>query len=166
MFNRDRLKNALIRYKQSFIAQRWRDEKYKWKAVKCFQDNWDVNAPDFTHMLNRSLEKSSNLLASANNFPKGMIVGFSKRAPEEVRSLFIELYDEGKDLWERINAFKMQASVLLEKYGGNAIQHYQHENAIITYLWLRYPEKYYIYKFGEVKTVARELESDYDIRKR
>lgn len=165
MFNRDRLKNALIRYKQSFVAQRWSDEKYKWKAVKCFQDNWDVNAPDFTDMLNRSLEKSSNLLASANNFPKGMIVGFSKRAPEEVRSLFIELYDEGKDLWERINAFKMQASVLLEKYGGNAIQHYQHENAITTYLWLRYPEKYYIYKFGEVKTVARELEADYSFKK-
>ena len=28
------------------------------------------------------------------------------------------------------------------------------------------PEKYYIYKFDEVKTVARELEADYDIRKR
>ena len=43
-----------------------------------------MNAPDFTEMLNRSLEKTFNLLASANNFPKGMIVGFSKHAPEEV----------------------------------------------------------------------------------
>lgn len=34
-----------------------------------------------------------------------------------------------------------------------------------TYLWLRFPDKYYIYKFGEVKTVASELESDYRFKK-
>ena len=31
--------------------------------------------------------------------------------------------------------------------------------------WLRFPDKYYIYKFGEVKTVASELESDYRFKK-
>ena len=165
MFNRNRLKDVLIQYKQSFATRRWGEEKYKWEAVKCFQDNWDVNASDFTDMLNRSLEKTFNLLASANNFPKGMIIGFSKSAPEEVRSLFIELYDEGTDVWERINAFKMRSTILLDKYGNGAVQHYQHENAITTYLWLRYPEKYYIYKFSEVKSVARELGASYNFKK-
>ena len=165
MFNRNRFEEILVKYKQSFVVQRWRDEKYKWEAVKCFQDNWDVNALDFADMLKRSLEKTFNLLASANNFPKGMIVEFSERAPEEVRSLFIALFDERKDVWGRINEFKMQADVLLEKYGNGAAQHYQHENSITTYLWLRYPEKYYIYKFGEVKSVASELESDYRFKK-
>ena len=61
MFDRTRLKEVLIQYKQSFVSQRWGDEKYKWEAVKWFQDNWDVNAPDFTEMLNRSLEKTFNL---------------------------------------------------------------------------------------------------------
>ena len=116
-------------------------------------------------MLNRSLDKTYNLLASANNFPKGMIVGFAKSAPEEVRAMFLSLYDESKDVYERINAFKMQSTVLLEKYGNGAAQHYQYENAISTYLWLRFPDKYYIYKFGEVKTVASELESDYRFKK-
>ena len=37
-----------------------------------------------------------------------------------------------------MNAFKMQSSILLEKYGNGAAQHYQYENAISTYLWLRY----------------------------
>ena len=68
-------------------------------------------------------------------------------------------------VYERINAFKMQSTVLLEKYGNGAAQHYQYENAISTYLWLRFPDKYYIYKFGEVKTVASELESDYRFKK-
>ena len=165
MFDQFRLKDVLVAYKQNFVAKQWGDEKYKWEAVKWFQDNWDVNAPDFAEMLNRSLDKTFNLLASNNNFPKGMIVGFAKSAPEEVRAMFIALFDESKDVFERLDAFKMQSSILLEKYGNGAAQHYQYENAISTYLWLRYPDKYYIYKFGEVKTVASELESDYSFKK-
>ena len=116
-------------------------------------------------MLSRSLEKTYNLLASANNFPKGMMSEFAKAAPEEVRAMFIALFDESRDVFERMDEFKHQSSVLLEKYGNGAVQHYQYENAISTYLWLRYPDKYYIYKFSEVKTVASELESDYQFRK-
>lgn len=165
MFDQFRLKDVLAQYKQSFVSTQWGNEKYKWEAVKWFQDNWDVNASDFPEMLSRSLDKTFNLLASNNNFPKGMIVGFAKAAPEEVRAMFIALFDESQDVFERINAFKMQSSILLEKYGNGAAQHYQYENAISTYLWLRYPDKYYIYKFGEVKTVASELESDYRFKK-
>ena len=165
MFEQFRLTEVLVQYKQNFVSKLWGEEKYKWEAVKWFQDNWDVNAPDFAEMLNCSLDKTYNLLASANNFPKGMIVGFAKSAPEEVRAMFLSLYDESKDVYERINAFKMQSTVLLEKYGNGAAQHYQYENAISTYLWLRFPDKYYIYKFGEVKTVASELESDYRFKK-
>ena len=165
MFEQFRLTEVLVQYKQNFVSKLRGEEKYKWEAEKWLQDNWDVNAPDFAEMLNRSLDKTYNLLASANNFPKGMIVGFAKSAPEEVRAMFLSLYDESKDVYERINAFKMQSTVLLEKYGNGAAQHYQYENAISTYLWLRFPDKYYIYKFGEVKTVASELESDYRFKK-
>ena len=165
MFESFRLKEVLVHYKQNFVSKIWSEEKYKWEAVKWFQDNWDVNAPNFAEMLNRSLDKTYNLLASANNFPKGMIAVFAKSAPEEVRSMFLSLYDESKDVYERINAFKMQSAVLLEKYGNGAAQHYQYENAISTYLWLRFPDKYYIYKFGEVKTVASELKADYHFKK-
>lgn len=165
MFDQFRLKDVLAQYKQNFVSTQWGNEKYKWEAVKWFQDNWNVNAADFPEMLSRSLDKTFNLLASNNNYPKGMIVGFAKAAPEEVRAMFIALFDESQDVFERMNAFKMQSSILLEKYGNGAAQHYQYENAISTYLWLRYPDKYYIYKFGEVKTVASELESDYRFKK-
>lgn len=165
MFDQFRLKDVLAQYKQNFVSTQWGNEKYKWEAVKWFQDNWNVNAADFPEMLSRSLDKTFNLLASNNNFPKGMIVGFAKAAPEEVRAMFIALFDESQDVFERMNAFKMQSSILLEKFGNGAAQHYQYENAISTYLWLRYPDKYYIYKFGEVKTVASELESDYRFKK-
>lgn len=165
MFNKSILEKVLAQYKQDFVLNQWKNENYKWKAVKQFQDNWDVNAFDFSEMLSRSLEKTYNLLASANNFPKGMMSEFAKAAPEEVRAMFIALFDESRDVFERMDEFKHQSSVLLEKYGNGAAQHYQYENAISTYLWLRYPDKYYIYKFSEVKTVASELESDYQFRK-
>lgn len=165
MFDHFRLKDVLVQYKQNFVSKQWGEEKYKWEAVKWFQDNWNVNAPDFAEMLNRALDRTYNLLASANTFPKRMIVSFAKTAPEEVRAMFIALFDESKDIFERIHAFKLQSTVLLEKYGNGASQHYQYENAISTYLWLRYPDKYYIYKFSEVKIVAGELEVDYRFKK-
>lgn len=73
--------------------------------------------------------------------------------------------DESKDLCERIANFKNRSNELLERYGNGAAQHYQYENAIMAYLWLRYPDKYYIYKFSEVKAVSSELESDYRFKK-
>lgn len=165
MFDVFRLKEALVEYKKRFVQKQWPDEKYKWEAVKCFQLNWNVNAEDFAQMLTKSLAQTGNLLASVNNFPARMITKFAEIAPEEVRSMYIELFDETKDVCDRVASFKDKSNSLLERYGNGAAQHYQYENAIMTYLWLRYPDKYYIYKLGEVKAVASELESDYRFKK-
>ncbi len=165
MFDKSVLKDVLVQYKQTFTTDWWDNEQYKWEAVKWFQDNWDVNAPDFADMLSRSLDKTFNLLASYNNFPKNMIVSFAKSAPEKVRAMFIALFDEKKDVFERIEAFKFQSTELLQEYGAGAAQHYQSENAICTYLWLRFPDKYYLYKYGYIKTVADVLKSDYQFKK-
>jgi len=100
------MKDVLVDYKLDFVVNEWGNEKYKWEAIKCFQDNGDVNAEDFAGMLHRSLDKTFNLLASMNNFPCRMIEGFAKTAPEEIRAMFINLYDENKDVYDRIKAFK------------------------------------------------------------
>ena len=94
-----------------------------------------------------------------------MILKFAEVVPEEVRAMFIDLYDESKDVYQRIDAFKQKSNSLLERYGNGASQHYQVENTITTYLWLRYPDKYYIYKLTEIKAVSNELESDYYFKK-
>lgn len=165
MFDKAKLHDALSYYKKSFVTTQWKNEKYKWQAIKCFQDNWDINASNFTEMLTRSLSKTYNLLASTNNFPAKMIESFSKAAPEEVRAMFIALFDESTDVIGRILQFKDASGLLLNKYGNGAGQHYQYENAISTYLWLRFPDKYYIYKYSEIKTVAEELSSNYKFKK-
>lgn len=165
MINKSRLAEALEKYKKVFVTTQWDEEKYKWEAVKFFQTSWDINAGDFAEMLTLSLSKTGNLLASKNNFPAGMILEFAAKDPEVVRSMFISLFDEGKDLFTRINEFKIQSSVLHEKYGNGAENHFQNENAISTYLWLRFPDKYYIYKFGEIKATAEILKSEYIFKK-
>ena len=161
MFDKIRLKEILVEYKKRFVQKRWPDENFKWEAVKCFQDNWDVNADDFSGMLKKSLSKTDALLASPNNFPAQMIIKFAEIVPEEVRSMFLVLFDESRDVYERIDTFKQKSYGLLERYGSGAKHHYQKENPICTYLWLRYPDKYYVYKFREVKAVSDELQSDY-----
>lgn len=77
----------------------------EWQAVKRFQDNWDVNAANFPEMHKKSLSATSNLLANVNNFPAKMIEQFAEVGPEEDRAMFIELFDESKDIWARINNF-------------------------------------------------------------
>ena len=161
MFNEDKFNSIITEYKKQFIQSQWLKEKFKWEAVKCFQDNWDINADDFIEMLKKSLAKTENLLSSKNNFPKDTIINLSKLYPNEVRRMFIELFDENKNIYERISSFKEQAENLFEKTGNKDNRHYQTENAITTYLWLRYPDKYYIYKFSDVVAVSNELESNY-----
>ena len=73
MFDRMRLRDVLAAYKRDFAPKWWNDEKYKWEAIQCFQENWDVNAPDFADMLKRSLAKTGNLLASVKNYPRKRI---------------------------------------------------------------------------------------------
>lgn len=63
MFNKTRLKDFLVKYKEYFAQTQWIAEKYKWEAVQYFQLNWDINSADFADMLT----KSSNLLERYEN---------------------------------------------------------------------------------------------------
>lgn len=160
LFDKSLLQQVLTAYKAVFVSKQWPEEKYKWVAVKHFQDNWDIDAPDFAAMLKNALAKTGNLLVSVNNFPARMITEFAEVAPEQVRAMFKELFDETLDIWQRVKSFKEKSQPLLDIHGKNAKNHYQGENTIFTYLWLRYPEKYYIYKISELKTVAETLRSN------
>lgn len=165
MIDKKAFLDALENYKKDFVAGWWADESFKWEAVKCFQDNWNIDAEDFADMLKRSLAKTYGLLASMNNFPRQMIEIFAEEAPDKVKIMFVALFDENKDVVERILNFKEQSEQLLKDHGNDAKNHYQNENSISTYLWLMYPDKYYIYKFGEIKSCAEVLQSSYKFKK-
>ncbi len=74
MFNEGKFNSIIAEYKKQFIQSQWPKEKFKWEAVKCFQDNWNISADNFTEMLINSLAKTGNLLSSKNNFPSSEII--------------------------------------------------------------------------------------------
>lgn len=131
-------------------------ELYKWKAVRCFLAYWDIEAVNFKGMLKQALSKTENLLTSMNNYPRNMLEEFCELDETKVREMFRELFDENQNVVFRINQFRKNADELLRLWGKGK-QHYQTLNAITTYLWLRYPDKYYIYKYSCARKMVREL---------
>lgn len=158
--DQERLQKLVEEYKADF-KENIPLELYKWEAVKHFQDNWDLDAEDFPTMLSRSLSKTENLLASMNNYPRRMIKQFAQRFPQDVKSLFVALYDETVNLKERIDAFISGIEQIHKEWDGKeAKNHYHTLNVVSTYLWLRYPDKYYIYKPSVVKNLFDRLGID------
>lgn len=161
MIDNNRFQELLEEYKSELKGVRWDDEKFKWQAIKGFQERWDIESTDFCTMLKNSLDKTFNLLASSHYFPRKMIEEFAQKESETVRQMFMDLFDESKDLYGRMGSFKAQSKQLVNKYWDSGKSDFQTENTLTTYLWLRYPDKYYIYKFEEAKSLANELKTNY-----
>lgn len=163
MLNTQRLHEIIAQYKKDF-ALHWEDEKYKWEAIKYFQDNWNINAPDFYAMFEKATSETKNLLTSRMFFAKGMMLEFIKLEPETTREMFKKLFDEEQPLAQRITNFINSSDILKEK-NPKWKNHYQNANAVSTYLWLMYPDKYYICKYSECKSVIDLFDVDIDFKK-
>lgn len=163
MLNTQRLHEIIAQYKKDF-AQHWEDEKYKWEAIKHFQDNWNINAPDFYAMFEKATSETKNLLTSYMFFAKSMMLEFIKLEPETTREMFKKLFDEEQPLAQRITDFINSSDILKEK-NPKWKNHYQNANAVSTYLWLMYPDKYYICKYSECKSVIDLFDVDIDFKK-
>lgn len=143
----------------------WEEEEFKWRGIKTFQDNWDIEAQDLSDMIKRSLSGVSHMMVSQARFPEGMIEDFAEREPDTVRVMFKDLFDESKDIVERFHSFKQKSADLLERVGNGAKNHFQDERTIALYLWLRYPDKYYVYQYTQARNLSIALGSDHRIIK-
>ena len=165
MISLEKLKTVLEGYKEYFPLH-FNNEKfkeiYKWEAVQHFQKHWDIEAENFGQMFKEATRRTSSLLSSGYAYPRDMIINFAKADDNATRGMFRSLFDESLDLASRVEAFQDTAEQLRQQYDdGTWKNHYQNTNAISTYLWLHYPDKYYIYKYELYKAVAKELSSDY-----
>lgn len=161
--NTEKLNELIGAYKAHFNEYIGR-ELYKWKAVKCFQDNWDIDAADFASMLSSSLSKTENFLVATNYYPRRMMEIFAELYPEEVRSAFKVLFDESEDLKRRIENFVLRIENIHSREKSKFKQHFQSYSAISVYLWLRYPNKYYFFKPTIVQKVFNELSVNEKLR--
>jgi len=139
-------------------------EIYKWKAFKHFNDHWDINSPNFTSMLSQALEKTENLLVSGNYWPRNMLIENAELSEKKVKELFLLLIDEEVDLGKRILDF---GKGMKEINGVNfpSTNTYQDHRAILVYLSLVYPERYYLYKYTMFSDFAKIIDFNYHPKK-
>jgi 5-methylcytosine-specific restriction protein B len=154
--NSEKLKEIIRQYKANFERING-EEIYKWKAVKQFQDNWNIDAADIATMIKISFGKALNMLSSVNYFPVKMLEAFAEKEPDTVREMFTSLYDENIGLDTRIGNFRKLSESILHKYWNADKHHYQDMHAISVYLAFKYPEKYYIYKAKVFKRFAQAM---------
>ncbi len=161
-FDKNEFNKAITAY-ITYLPEHFDDEVFKWEAIKCFQDNWDLSNENFAKMLSSSLAKTASLLDVKFNFPCGMIKKYAEHDPGTVKQMFIDLFDETKDLAVRIDSFIASSKNLQKKYPDLGNKDFQNSNVSSVYLWLKYPEKYYIYKPTIDKNVLELLCSDIEL---
>lgn len=158
--NRQIVKSYIEEYKSQFKFIH-KEEIYKWQAVKQFQDNWNIDATDFYSMLENSLKLVGNLLDSGQYFPKRMLLKNTEKTPEKIRTFFKYLFDEDFDILERIELFRSDFKTLNGLNFTN-LNDYQDHRAVIVYLVLKYPERYFFYKQKMFKEFSRKIDYSYN----
>lgn len=149
----ENIKEIIGAYKKDFKRVN-SDERYKWEAILCYKQNWDIDADDFVEMLGKAFKKSANLLAAAMYYPLRMVLEYAKEEPETVRELFRVLHNEKLPFVERYDMFRAG----FEKYvSERKLNHYQDLRAISVYLTFEYPEKYYMYKYRMYKSFKEKI---------
>jgi 5-methylcytosine-specific restriction protein B len=133
-------------------------EIYKWEAIAHFQENWDIEAPDFYTMFSNSFKKKENLIFQ-NSF--GFLNKLASHFPEETRSLFTSLYDESIPLAARIKKHQDKSEELLEKIkielDKQNLNHQQDERTISFLLVMKFPDKHYLYKYNVYQAYCQFL---------
>jgi len=157
--NIQKVREIIQLYKEHF-SRVHQEEIYKWRITAHFQEHWDLDAGNFYGMVSAALATSTNLLASGNYFARRMLLGNAQKNPEEIRQLFIELYDEERDLLDRMRIFRENfRNINGQNFPGK--MPYQDDRAIMVYLSLRYPNIYYLYKYTMFKDFVALVEYPY-----
>lgn len=165
MIDLEKLKPVLKQYKADFRAnwegnRRKKGEKFKWEAVKWFQEHWNIEAEDFGGMFTVATRKAGKLLDSGKgNLPRRFVDKLAQADQAATREMFRALYDESFDLSVRVTTFLEASQTLWRTYYNEEYRLYS--NSASTFLWLHYPDKYYVYRPTRSIAAAQYLNSDY-----
>lgn len=163
MFNQAKLDQLIADYIQNFQTHFDSEQGFKWEAITWFKNHWDIEAENFGEMFYNATSHCFSMLDARNFFPRGMIRTLAIEGDNEaVRDMFKNLYDESQDLAVRVQNFMDEAERLRSTYDtGKWANHFQNLNSISVYLWLMFPDKYYIYKFRECNDLHKSLDSEF-----
>lgn len=131
--------------------------KDRWnEALEIFNEKWDFDAKDFKEMYISIFSVIKDIF-SIPYYPYNIIKKLLDKDSDAVRELFVCLYDEKIEVGKRIAAFVEGVKELEVKLYNEVRPSNYSYNAITIYLWLRYPNKYYIFRLNEYRYLVRYL---------
>ncbi len=149
---------------------------YKYEVLSNFRKNWDLAALDLSTMFDNSLRSqlSARLWGGRKDSAKEMMLQFIETNKEFVRSIFRDLFNEAKEVSNRVDRFIFHCDQLLEELQIKGIRqdkHY-HETPKMAFLYLcmNNPQSYPLYDFDQFKKAlmlfeVRQLPEPFQINK-
>ena len=161
----NKMNEMLDNYYEAF-EENWKDEEYKWREVKQFQNFYNPNCEDkkYAEMLRKAIRESSNLVASVHYYPFNEILKISELNPKELKEAFSILFDEEQNLIERMAKYTeiiqnlKKKNHLIEKDGTDL-------RFISTMLFFAYPDRYAIYKYKENLYFSQQYNMGIDFKR-
>jgi hypothetical protein len=138
----DIIEQAIFSYKEHLRETQLKDEVYKWKAIKHFQDEWNPESEDFGAMFLDLIKGHRNLM---NHRSQMMLKYYCNTHSEVFKKAILDLYNEGVPIETRIINYQEEV-IRLTKIGGDDWKDFQDERAISVYLTFKYPDTYIHYK--------------------
>ncbi|MBN2789371.1 MAG: EVE domain-containing protein [Candidatus Delongbacteria bacterium] len=132
--------DLIEKYKIILSNEGLEGEVYKWELVDQFQGKPDLLANDFLKEI-----KNLNFENLVYRLSKGCLNEMAENYSLELKKLFIYLFDEDIDLFERIEKFTKDTQAIYDRYKPGKSS-FQTEREIATYLTYKYPDKYVFYK--------------------
>lgn len=143
------------------------EEGYKFKAVEIFQQNFNINAPDFVEMLEKSIEQN-NLVMGNMYFPRRVLITLAKEYEMEVRNILKNLFDTKKNVVQRINKTEDDFNRLVERRNKEKGERWEHSFMGLRFLSLllsfRYPNKYNAIKPREWNMFCKFIDENFKIQ--
>lgn len=163
--NTTKLNKMLDAYYKDFESN-WKEEEYKWIEVQRFNDNFTLNCnPNiFLDVLHKSIEKSSNLVASNRYYPYKDLEVLVEQFPKDIQDALEILYNEKLDVYERVSKYSIKIDEIKDKEGKNNTAYAKDRRFISTLLFFKYPDKYTIYKYTENRKFSEEYSLGINIK--
>lgn len=162
------IQHYLQEYRKYLASPAAQERLYAWESQRIFQDNWDATARDFGEMYDRSLDNSQTrrLWKRENYEPKKRMQEFIALEPDMVRRAFEDLFDETKNVENRVDRFRFYCDDLLQDYKEKyplsiENRHYHDDNyqMISIYLAFQFPDQYAIYDHEAFKILLQKIGS-------
>ena len=156
--NSKSLREIIKRYEENidFLNNEEHDEKFKWRAVRHFQEVWFAPGADempFAELFREAMKESAVLINNATVQPANGVVKLAEIAPDGVEHLVRDVLfaDDDGDLalrQDHMEEFLDGMEKLLQQHYPGRWKYHQDRHSASCYLAMYAPEENYIYKFS------------------